>query len=179
MEFPLNEPVDLDEELTTICEAATFEGSVAGQSVVLRSAGPCPVIGCAALLRSACDNVIRNALRHAPEDSELEVTLATDLPEEVTITVADLGPGVPEPLLQKIFEPFYRAIAEGDGGPGTGLGLAITREAIARHGGRVFAANRPSGGLVVTMVIPRKAWTSPGLYVSLQNNDTGTEQNWI
>ena len=65
----------------------------------------------------------------------------------------DRGPGVDAAELEQIFEPFYRG-AQAQSGRGFGLGLAIARRAVEVHGGRVRAANRPGGGLLVEMSVP-------------------------
>jgi len=71
------------------------------------------------------------------------------------ITVRDHGEGVPENALVEIFRPFYRVDDARDReAGGVGLGLAITDRAVRLHGGSVGAANEPSGGLVVTIVLP-------------------------
>jgi two-component system OmpR family sensor kinase len=69
-----------------------------------------------------------------------------------TIRVEDSGPGVPPEFLRQMFEPFVRL--RKSKGQGVGLGLAIAKRAIAVHGGSIEAANRPEGGLCVTIVLP-------------------------
>jgi two-component system sensor histidine kinase CpxA len=108
------------------------------------------------LLRRAVENVVRNAIRHAPEGTAVEVSL--ELHGDVaTIVVRDHGPGVPDDLLGNIFEPFYRV--EGDrsrASGGVGLGLAIARRAVELHHGKIAAQNaRP--GLLVKIELPRAA----------------------
>ncbi|MGB5492001.1 MAG: ATP-binding protein, partial [Woeseiaceae bacterium] len=67
------------------------------------------------------------------------------------VTVSDGGPGVPAKDLDKIFEPFYRIDTNR---PGAGIGLAITKRVLQQLGGKVTAANRPGGGLQITMRFP-------------------------
>ncbi|HTY98922.1 MAG TPA: ATP-binding protein [Rhodocyclaceae bacterium] len=118
-----------------------------------------PLRGDAMLLHSAFDNILRNAARHAPAGSEVTVSAAID-GDWYEVRIADRGPGVPEAMLDRIFEPFVRvdeartAPANGLAG-GFGLGLAIARRAIAAHGGTIAARNRPQGGLVMTIRLPR------------------------
>ncbi len=110
------------------------------------------------LLRSAVENVIRNATRYTAEGTTVEVKL--DRPkaphaDEMVIRVADAGPGVPEAALMKIFEPFYRLDdARNRQTGGAGLGLSIADRAIRLHGGQVHASNRKEGGLEVEIRIP-------------------------
>jgi len=104
------------------------------------------------LLRSAVENVVRNALRYTPEGTAVEVALSRQNGNAV-ISVRDRGHGVPEDSLETIFRPFYRTEDARDrqSGGGTGLGLAITERAVRMHGGSVQAVNRPGGGLSVEM----------------------------
>jgi len=105
------------------------------------------------LLRSAFENVIRNALRYAPPGSAVEV--AAEARDGIEVTVRDRGPGVPDKDLKLIFEPFYRVDAARDrAGGGEGLGLAIASRALTVHGGGIEARNREGGGLEVAMRLP-------------------------
>ena len=71
------------------------------------------------------------------------------------VRVADCGFGVPADALEKLFQPFYRLDdARGRQTGGVGLGLAITERAVRFHGGRVAAANRAEGGLMVEIHLP-------------------------
>ncbi|MFC4253905.1 HAMP domain-containing protein [Altererythrobacter xixiisoli] len=114
-----------------------------------------PLKGNAELVRRAIDNIVRNALRFSPPGSTL--TIAVDErsdPACSRITVLDEGPGIPEAEIGAIFEPFVRGAEDDQPGSGFGLGLTIASRAIAAHGGRLTAENRPSGGLQVTIALP-------------------------
>jgi len=116
------------------------------------------------LLRSAFENVIRNAVRYGPSGSAVVITAGRR--DWIEITVRDHGPGVPEKDLKLIFEPFYRVDAARDrAGGGEGLGLAIAARAIAVHGGSIEARNVAEGGLEIAMRLPalqrRVAGVSP------------------
>jgi two-component system OmpR family sensor kinase len=105
-------------------------------------------------IRQAADNLIDNALRFAPRGTEVDISAAA-AGADLTITVADSGPGFPDSFLPHAFERFSRpddGRARGDGG--AGLGLAIV-DAIARaHGGTATAGNRPAGGAIVQLLLP-------------------------
>lgn len=105
------------------------------------------------LLRRALENVLRNAIRYAPESSAIDVKLERNR-DQARFVVRDYGPGVPDGLLSKIFEPFYRVdSSRTQGTGGVGLGLAIVKRAVGLHQGTVRAANeRP--GLRVELSLP-------------------------
>jgi two-component system, OmpR family, sensor histidine kinase CpxA len=110
------------------------------------------------LLRSAVENVIRNATRYTNEGTTVEARLerrASNAGQEIVVRVLDSGPGVPEEALAKIFEPFYRLDdARNRLTGGAGLGLSIADRAIRLHGGQLRASNRKEGGLEVEIRIP-------------------------
>ncbi len=112
------------------------------------------------LLYRAMENVLRNAIKHAPESSIVTLTTNLSATRSATATVlriTDEGPGVPESQLEAIFDPFFRVdSARNRSLGGFGLGLAFAREVIEKHGGHISAANRENGpsGLVVTITLP-------------------------
>jgi two-component system sensor histidine kinase CpxA len=115
------------------------------------------------LLRSAVENVVRNATRYTAEGTTVEVRLerqqaANDEAEEIIVRVLDSGPGVPDEALPKIFEPFYRLDdARNRQTGGAGLGLSIADRAVRLHGGQLRASNRKEGGLEMEIRIPAVA----------------------
>ena len=116
----------------------------------------CSIDGLEELLRSAIENVVRNAVRFTPEGTAVEVALRKQngyVDHYAVISVRDRGNGVPDDALEKIFQPFYRAEDARDrqSGGGTGLGLAITERAVRMHGGSVQAANLSDGGFSVEL----------------------------
>lgn len=148
------EPVDLAELATEIAEDAGFEAGNRGVTVVVDSRGPVVVPGHREALRSAVDNVVRNAIAYTADASEVHIRVETHGGWGV-VTVTDDGPGVPEDNLAAVFEPFFRVEeARERGRGGAGLGLAITARAVALHGGTATARNRPQGGLEVTLRVP-------------------------
>ena len=145
--------LDVGELLRRIVADVQIEADARGCSVRLTADEALPTSGDPELLRSAFENVIRNAVRYGPAGSE--VTVSARALDGIRVTVRDHGPGVPEKDLQAIFEPFYRVDAARDReGGGEGLGLAIAERALVRHGGRIEAANAEGGGLRVTMSLP-------------------------
>jgi signal transduction histidine kinase len=147
------EPLPLDELLDGLVEDCEVEAEAKGCSLKRTKTDPCLVNGQPELLRRAVENVVRNAIRHAPGETAVEIGLER-LGDVAAITVRDFGPGVPDHLLGAIFEPFVRV--EGDRSRtsgGVGLGLAIARRAVDLHRGKISAQNvRP--GLLVRIELP-------------------------
>jgi two-component system sensor histidine kinase CpxA len=112
------------------------------------------VRGDAAGLKSAIENVVRNALTYGDRSKPIEVRIDAAA-HAVTVRVLDRGPGVPEAELTRIFEPFYRTDNSRDHRQdGQGIGLAITARVTELHGGVVTAANRAGGGLEIALELP-------------------------
>ncbi len=153
------ERIDLPALLSEVAADADFEAAASEKHVRIVRCDPCEVIGAPDLIRSAIENVIRNAMRYSPTGGEVEVTLIaapqSNAEQFATLEIRDHGPGVPEDALQSIFQPFYRVSDARDRkSGGVGLGLAIADRAITWHGGTVRAANAAGGGLSVSIMLP-------------------------
>ena len=152
------EDVDLGQLLDEAVADGDFEAQASGRSVTFRTDSSV-ILGNANphALRSACENVIRNAVRFTRPGTNVEVVLEIDrsTPEPFGIlSVRDYGPGVPDESLQAIFEPFYRIGGDPEGTDGNGLGLAIASEAIRLHHGTISATNLRPTGLEITIRLP-------------------------
>ena len=111
------------------------------------------ILGSRELLRRAIENVVRNAVRYAPEASAVQVSLAEN-DRNLIIVVRDHGPGVPDEALVRIFDPFFRVEeARNTNGGGSGLGLSIAKRAVQVHHGDIVAENAQPG-LRVRIIIP-------------------------
>jgi two-component system sensor histidine kinase CpxA len=147
-------PLDLAMLLINIVSDVGIEADAHGCSVALETQRPLLVNGDPELLRSALENVIRNALRYGPAGSKVGIE-AKLTGGHVEVAVRDSGPGVPEKDLELIFEPFYRVdAARNRAVGGDGLGLAIAARAVAIHGGAIHARNLGAGGLAVHLSLP-------------------------
>ncbi|HEY2576819.1 MAG TPA: HAMP domain-containing sensor histidine kinase [Streptosporangiaceae bacterium] len=109
-------------------------------------------VGDEELLRRAMDNLLMNVLVHTPGGTVGSIT-ASAAGDQVTIEVADDGPGVAADKLPHLFERFYRAGARSSR-PGSGLGLAIAAEIASAHGGTAEAAAVSPHGLRITLTVP-------------------------
>ncbi len=104
------------------------------------------------LVEQVLINLLENAIRYTPAATSIEITAEAG-PGEVTVQVADRGPGLKPGDEKRIFDKFYHAAAAGDKG-GVGLGLAICRGIIEAHGGEIWAENRPGGGAAFRFTLP-------------------------
>jgi signal transduction histidine kinase len=148
-----HEPVRLDLLLEELVADASLEAQSRGSDVRLISAQPVTVRGDAELLRRAIENVVRNAVRHAPEGTTVEAALET-VNGMVALRVRDYGPGVPDEALPHIFDAFYRVETDRDrASGGAGLGLSIARRAVELHKGAIRARNA-GPGLLVEIELP-------------------------
>jgi two-component system sensor histidine kinase CpxA len=144
-------PVRLHEIVGEVVDNARFERP--GSKIKLLSRDVAEIEGDPNELASAIENVLRNALIHSGGD--VDVAIEQQTAGEIVVTIGDHGPGVPEPELKRLFEPFYRVDPSRDHKQsGYGLGLAIAARVIERHGGSIEARNKPEGGLLVTFRLP-------------------------
>ncbi|MBK9756242.1 MAG: HAMP domain-containing histidine kinase [Nannocystis sp.] len=112
------------------------------------------------LVTVALGNIVANAIAHSPPGGSVRVGAIAEA-EYVHIRVSDEGPGVPPGERERIFHPFVRgAAATADRGGsriGLGLGLAIARRVVEGHHGHILVEDRPGGGAVFSVNLPRVA----------------------
>jgi len=113
---------------------------------------PMPTYRCAPSdLRSVIDNLIENALRYTPEGGVVDVRIVHDGPR-CAIEVVDTGPGIPQELMPRVFDRFFRV--PGSNARGSGLGLAIAQAAAQRCGLRISLRNREDRSGLIARVEP-------------------------
>jgi two-component system sensor histidine kinase CpxA len=149
---PRRDVVRLDTLIGGVVDDARFEYPDA--RVDYKTSGEVLLRGDADGLKSAVENVVRNALIYGDRSKPIEVVLGAGA-GKATIRVRDRGPGVPEAELKRIFEPFYRTDKSRDHRvDGQGIGLAITARVTELHRGSVTAVNRAEGGLEIAIELP-------------------------
>ena len=143
-------------DLRTIANDAVADARVVApqRAISLSANGPVIVTGDDTRLRQVLGNLMRNALVHTPQQSPIEVAVATD-DGLGRLSVADHGPGLTDGDVGRIFEPFYRAdpSRSRDSG-GAGLGLSIVSAVVAAHGGRVKVSTTDGGGATFEVELP-------------------------
>lgn len=159
-----------DYAATPVAEFATLDLNELGEEVVELYAGhrgvpvtldPAPglppVLADRARMRQLLHNLIKNALEALGDRSEGRVLIRTrrmsdEGADQVELAVTDTGPGIPDEMLDRLFEPYM------SGKPrGSGLGLAIVKKIVEEHGGAVEAGNEPGGGATVRVRLPAAA----------------------
>jgi signal transduction histidine kinase len=150
------EPVRLDALVEEVCarcgpllDAGQNRLTLALEPEVLSDADP-------SRLDQALVNLLSNGARHA-RGAEIRVSLWTTT-TETCLRVQDSGPGIPEMVRSRLFEPFARAPGAA---PGMGLGLYITREIVEAHGGRIEMTTTRGEGTAFTVHLPRPARARP------------------
>jgi len=144
------ERFELGELLADLVDDASFEGASRQVAIQLERDDGLTVQADPNQLHRAIDNVLRNALRHAPNHSTITVRCRQVSPQTIRLLIEDQGEGAPPALLDQLFEPFVRAAPEA----GFGLGLAIARRAILAAGGEISAENMTEGGFRVRITLP-------------------------
>ena len=126
-------------------------------------------------LRQLLNNLVKNSIEAADSDDGIELQLTTRCTSEkecryVEIQLQDNGPGIPEEIIGRLFEPYVTTKPKG-----TGLGLAIVKKIVEEHGGMISAENEKSGGITITIRLPLRArLTSNG-----EENGTAHQHKFI
>ena len=122
-----------------------------GTELTCQTGGDCRVLATKGEVHQVIYNLTDNAVKYSGSHGSVRVELRRD-GNDVVLTVADNGPGIPEEDLPRVFERFYRVDkARSRAAGGTGLGLSIVQDTVTKRGGTVSAANRPEGGAVFTV----------------------------
>ena len=143
--------IDINQLLEMTAEGYNLSGE---QRVTIEGSCKKPYRGKPLALKRCIGNLMDNAIKYG---QRLRIIVMDDVEQDqeaevVLLYFIDEGPGLPEPLLEKIFEPYFRL---DHNLPGTGLGLGIARSIAHAHGGDLVLENRPQGGLQAVLSLPR------------------------
>jgi len=137
-------------EAIEACSSLASEQAVSIQDRTSPDLRMTSVLGDRRRLLQVLENLLTNAIQHAPTGTEVELLDGERAaPGDVSIVVADHGPGFRTEDMQHLFEPFFTRRSGG-----TGLGLPIVRRIVEDHGGSVDAHNRAGGGAAVRITLP-------------------------
>lgn len=137
------EPLDLAELLDSAVRTLAPAAAAAGVTLAATRA-TAPVAGDPVALRRVLDNLIHNALAHAPRGSVVDVALGSDGTRQ-RLVVRDRGSGIPPERREDVFHPGTR----GPESSGAGLGLAIVRQIVTEHGGEVWVGDATPGAELI------------------------------
>jgi two-component system OmpR family sensor kinase len=144
-------PVDLSQVVREAVDAARVVEPARPIDV---SVEPAIVTGDETRLRQVLDNLLANARAHTPAGTPVSVELKR-LDGNLTLTVADRGPGLADDETAHVFERFYRAdTSRARASGGVGLGLSIVAAVTEAHGGRAEARPTPGGGATFVITLP-------------------------
>lgn len=139
-------------DLTALLESVQQDAQEAGKEVAIEGSVATPFTGKPLALKRCIVNLVENAVRYG---GSCEIAIS-DNEMEVSINIRDRGPGIPEEMLEKVFNPFFRvesSRAQHTGG--TGLGLGIARNIARAHGGDLTLHKRSGGGLCAMLTLPK------------------------
>ncbi|MBO6011666.1 MAG: diguanylate cyclase, partial [Oscillospiraceae bacterium] len=148
------EKFDMAESLRHVYDALIIDAEKKGLTMSLDvGEGPIMLEGDRARIEQVVINVISNSVRYTPEGGSIAVSARGG--DEVSVSVADTGIGIPEADVPHLFDRFYRvdkgrSRAQG----GTGLGLSIAKEIVDRHNGRIDVRSTLGEGTTVTVTLP-------------------------
>jgi signal transduction histidine kinase len=137
-----------------LLEQVRGEFAEVGANVVVVGTTAAPIRVRRDSLKRCLTNLISNAVKYG---GRADVVVEDDT-ENVVVRIRDEGPGIPEEMLERVFEPFFRleSSRNADTG-GTGLGLSIARDVAQAHGGSLVLRNRSPRGLESVLALPRTA----------------------
>ncbi len=142
--LPVKERVDLDGLIESIAIDMSPRATAANVSLLHKSTA-LEIFADPALARRILENLVDNAIRHAPESSSIRVSAARS-DAGVEVRIADTGTGIPEALRETIFDRFVQAGTESSR-TGHGLGLAFCKLAVEAHGGRIWIEDAAPGAV--------------------------------
>lgn len=140
-------PVDIN----ALVQELQRQHAEVGAEITIVGAARSPYIAKPLALKRCLGNLVQNAIRHG-----VLASIHIEDGQQLILRVCDEGPGIPEDMLEKVFEPFFRLeqSRNRDTG-GTGLGLSIARDIAQAHGGSLSLHNRQDGGLEARLTLPR------------------------
>ena len=148
------EVVEVASVLEQVMRMMSLLAQEKGTELTCQTGGDCRVLATKGEVHQVIYNLTDNAVKYSGSHGSVRVELRRD-GNDVVLTVADNGPGIPEEDLPRVFERFYRVDkARSRAAGGTGLGLSIVQDTVTKRGGTVSAANRPEGGAVFTVRWP-------------------------
>jgi len=152
-------PLDKDQvALDALAErvASRFRTQTQVHEIAVRFPPDLPVVeGDPARLEQVLNNLVSNAIKYSPHGGTIEIS-GHESPNDVVVSVADQGVGIPLEEHSRVFERFFRGTRErNQRTPGAGLGLYLAKAIVEAHGGRIWLTSNSGEGTVFSFAIPR------------------------
>ena len=146
---PTYESIDLNQSVNDLLTMISAELKQKSIGVELSLHSPAPIAWAdPGQVRQALINIVRNGEEAMPEGGTLRIKTQQE-PHHCLVHISDTGPGVPEDVQHRVFEPFYTTKSNG-----TGLGLSLTEQMIKEHGGQINLQSTPPAGTTVSIQLP-------------------------
>jgi two-component system, OmpR family, sensor histidine kinase KdpD len=105
-------------------------------------------------IEQALTNLVENAARYTPSNTPIDIDAHSE-ENQMVISIADRGPGIPPADMKRVFDKFYRVLGRAGVRPtGSGLGLAVSKGLVEAHDGRIWVENREGGGAIFRFTLP-------------------------
>jgi two-component system sensor histidine kinase SenX3 len=151
-----SQTIDLRSVVDTAVDRNRVVAEARSVELIVRGGKSAKVLGDEAMLVTAVDNLVANAIAYSPDGSRVGIGLASGGDGSVEVAVTDQGFGIPEEELERVFERFYRVDpARSRRTGGTGLGLAIVKHVVQNHGGDVRVWSQVGSGSTFTVRLPQ------------------------
>lgn len=111
-----------------------------------------PVLGDETKLEQVCLNLLINSMQAMPDGGTIHISASTALVDDrrfIVLAIKDEGPGIPEDIMPRLFDPYFTTRPDG-----TGLGLAVAERIVTDHGGSILATSGPGIGTIMTVRLP-------------------------
>jgi two-component system, OmpR family, sensor histidine kinase ChvG len=154
IEADVTETIDVKALLSDLAGAADATATEGRRVRLDAPPAPLHVVASRERLAQVFENLLANAVSFTPPASTVIVRL-TEKGGRAIVAIEDEGPGIPEAHLERIFGRFFSYRPAESRRDHVGLGLAIARQIVESYGGTIAAANRPSGGAVFSVSLPR------------------------
>ena len=150
--FSINlQPLNLREVLESVVRNARESAREKNQQIETEIAMNLPMRGDRIRLEQIFSNLLSNACRYTPEAGKISLK-GEWIGEEIVVSVEDNGPGLPEDMVESIFEPFVQVAGHTDFTTGLGIGLALCRQLVEKHEGKIVASSPgPEKGAIFTV----------------------------
>ncbi len=152
-------PVDINAVIAEAVDRSKLPAESKNISVIVGGSATPPIFGDPDLLVTAFRNLIDNAIRYSPENTQVGIGIRSQ-DGLVTVSISDQGDGMSAEDQERVFERFYRVdAARSRHTGGTGLGLSIVKHVVSNHGGEVSIWSQPGKGSTFTVRLPEMEMT--------------------